>query len=171
MRRSMTTVPAFFSTHRMVTDYAEFGYRPLGEAHARLESDDFRVAREIAARKEKLLHAWKGVRIENLTVTDATNGTIGLGDTFEVEAIIDPGELDPGDITVELFIGQANEMDEIVDPVVLPLTRKEASGKGPIKFVGGYMPSGAGSFRYGVRVRPRMDNEAEANELGLIQWA
>jgi alpha-glucan phosphorylase-like protein len=171
MRRSMTTVPAFFSTHRMVSSYAAFGYRPLGAAHARLEADDFRAARDLAARKEKLLHAWRSVRIENLTVTDTTNGTIGLGETFEVEASIDPGELEPDDITVELFIGQANEMDEITEPVVLPLARKETPEKGPIKFVGGYMPSGAGSFRYGVRVRPRMDDEAEANQLGLIQWA
>jgi len=171
MRRSMTTVPAFFSSHRMVEDYAERGYVPLGESGARLAADDFREARAIAEHKEKLREAWDGVRIENLAVTDAAHGTIGLGDTFEVEATIDPGDVDPDDIVVELFIGQANEVDEIEEPTVLPLARKEKAENGSLHFVGAYMPSGAGSFKYGVRVRPKLDDAAEANELGLIQWA
>ncbi|MHC4452028.1 MAG: alpha-glucan family phosphorylase [Planctomycetota bacterium] len=171
MRRSMTTVPAFFSTHRMVTDYSNFGYKPLGAAHERLEANDFGEARAIAARKEKLELAWKSVQIDDLSVTDASGGSIGLGETFHVEASIRIGDLEPDDVVVELFIGQTDETGELVEPTVLPLARKDSSDKGSIRFAGGYMPSGAGSFQYGVRVRPRLDDEAESNELGLIQWA
>jgi phosphorylase/glycogen(starch) synthase len=171
MRRSMVTTPAFFSTHRMVTDYAKFGYEPLGAAHARLAADDFGQARELAARKEKLERAWDSVQIEDLSVTDASGGSIGLGETFDVEASVRVGELDPDDLIVELFIGQTDENGDLLDPTVLPLARKEEGDNGTITFAGGYMPSGAGSFQYGVRVRPRLDDEAESNELGLIQWA
>ncbi|MHC4408484.1 MAG: alpha-glucan family phosphorylase [Planctomycetota bacterium] len=171
MRRSMTTVPAFFSTHRMVTDYSNFGYKPLGAAHERLEANDFGEARAIAARKEKLERAWRSVQIDDLSVTDASGGSLGLGETFDVEASIRIGDLEPDDVVVELFIGQTDENGELVEPTVLPLARKESNDNVSIKFAGGYMPSGAGSFQYGVRVRPRLDDEAESNELGLIQWA
>ncbi|MEM8885441.1 MAG: hypothetical protein AAGD14_15355, partial [Planctomycetota bacterium] len=148
----------------------EFGYRPLGALGAAMRKDRFQEARAIARRKEELRREWDGVRIENLSVTETNSGNLGLGDTFEVSATVDPGSIAPGDLEVELFIGRSNGDDELKEPSVLTLART-GERDGLLQFGGGFMPSEAGSFRYGVRVRPRIENEIEGNDLGLVQWA
>ena len=171
MRRSMTTVPAFFSTHRMVSDYAKFGYAPLGVRARELSNDSFRVARDQAQREEHLEQAWSQVRIENVSVTDAPEGSIGIGEAFEVRATVHLGDLTADDIAVELYVGQSNTEEELVDPIVVPLKRTSENGDDPVEYTGGYMPTGAGRFQYGVRVRPAIDDATELAHLGLVQWA
>jgi len=171
MRRSMATVPAFFSTHRMVSDYVEFGYAPLGERARELSEDSYREARDQAQREERLLQAWSQVRIDTVAVTDAPEGSIGIGEPFEVRASVHLGDLGPDDVAVELYVGQSNDAEELVEPVVVPLTMTSENGDGIVHYKGGYMPSGAGRFQYGVRVRPSLDDATELAHLGLVQWA
>jgi len=171
MRRSMATIPAFFSTHRMVSDYAEFGYAPLGKRARELSAESYRVARDQAAREERLLKAWSTVRIDTVSVTDAREGSIGIGEPFEVRATVHLGDLEPEDVAVELYIGPSNDADELIDPVVVPLSKTTENGDGAVQYTGGYMPTGAGRFQYGVRIRPVLEDETEVAHLGLVQWA
>jgi len=169
MRRSMCSVPAFFSTNRMVSDYVDFGYRPLGETSAKLSANQFREAREVAARRERLRAAWDGVSLENVSVTDVGKGAIGLGEAFEVKASLRTGEIDPDDLAVELFIETEHADQEGDEPIVIALARKGEVKDGLLQFGGAYMPNEAGSFRYGVRVRPSKRFETEPPEL--IVWS
>jgi starch phosphorylase len=155
----------------MVSDYAEFGYAPLGERARELSDDSFRVAREQAKREESLEQAWPNVRIESVAVTDAPEGSIGIGEPFEVRATVNLGGLDPADVAVELYVGQSNDAEDLVDPVVVPLTRTSENSDGAVEYKGGYMPTGAGRFQYGVRVRPAIEDPTELAHLGLVQWA
>ncbi|MHC4955803.1 MAG: alpha-glucan family phosphorylase [Planctomycetota bacterium] len=170
MRRSMATVPAFFSTHRMVSDYAKFGYEPLVESSQRLTANSFKLARDQAATEERVRQAWSQVEIKEVSVTDARGGNIGIGETFEVRTSVHLGDLAPDDVSVELYIGQADEEDELLEPVVVALTKTDDEGDGVFQFSGGYMPSGAGRFQYGVRVRPAREDATESAHLGLIIW-
>jgi phosphorylase/glycogen(starch) synthase len=169
MRRSMCTVPAFFSTNRMVSDYVDFGYQPLGETNAKLSANQYREARKVAARREKLRAAWDGVSLEDVSVTDVGKGAIGLGEAFEVKASLRAGEVSPDDLVVELFIETENADQESGAPTVIALARKGEVKDGLLQFAGAYMPNEAGSFLYGVRVRPNDRFETEPPEL--IVWS
>ena len=171
MRRSIATVPPFFSTHRMVSDYAKFGYAPLGKSSVALRADSFAAARKQAADEERLRAAWPEVRIENVAVTDARDGNIGIGEPFEVHAKVALGALSPDQIRVELYVGQTDDADELVDPMVVTLTKTGEGENGSTEFSGGFMPTGAGRFQYGVRVKPNLEDNTQLAHLGLVQWA
>jgi starch phosphorylase len=171
VRRSLSTVPAFFNTHRMVSEYVRSAYAPLARSLARLENHEFAGARAAAARNALLRVAWKDVHIANVSVTDLSRGSIGVGEVFEVRAQVRLGPLKPEEVEVELYVGPANAAGELIDPVVIPLLRDGDPKDGVADFVGAYLPRGAGSFRYGVRAMPAMESFHDSAALGLVRWA
>ncbi len=171
MKRSIATVPGTFNTHRMVSDYVRFAYAPLGNEVAGMVGDDYRLAKARAARHAVLRAAWESVKIEDLSVTDLSRGSIALGEVLEVRARIRLGQLTAEDVTVELFIGRSGEKGALVHPVVIALQRDGEVKEGVAHYAGAYLPRGAGSFRYGVRVLPAASSFAESAHLGLVRWA
>ena len=75
MKRTLATVPGKFNTHRMVADYLNSAYRPLGQRVALLRANEFNDARVLAARHMWLKEAWNKVRIEEVSVTDTNSPT------------------------------------------------------------------------------------------------
>ena len=97
-----------------------------------------------------------------------------IGEPFEVRARVSLGNLSPDQIRVELYVGQTDDADELIEPVVVTLVRTGESGgteNGTAEFSGGFMPTGAGRFQYGVRVRPNLQDDTQLAHLGLVQWA
>jgi len=171
MRESVATIPPEFNTNRMVGEYLETAYRPLGVAAAEVERDEYFLAKERARTYARIREGWSGVRIEDLSVTDPTRGSIGIGDVFEVRARVRLGSLSPDAIAVELYVGPTAADGELHDPVVIPLLRDGDVKDGTAEYTGAYLPRGAGSFLYGVRVLPVVDGFHEAAQLGLVRWA
>ena len=155
----------------MVEEYARTAYAPLAHEAARLAKDGYAGARERAKHHAQLADAWKDVRIEDVSVTDPSRGSLGIGDVFEVRAKVKLGSIAPEDVSVELYVGPSDRKGELDDPVVIPLLREGAVSNGTATYTGAYLPKGAGSFLYGVRVLPAVDGLHEAAHLGLVRWA
>jgi hypothetical protein len=96
---------------------------------------------------------------------------MGIGDVFEVRAKVRLGSLAPEAISVELYVGPSDRKGELEEPVVIPLLREGDVSNGTATYTGAYLPRGAGSFLYGVRVLPAVDGLHEAAHLGLVRWA
>ncbi|MHC4666807.1 MAG: alpha-glucan family phosphorylase [Planctomycetota bacterium] len=171
MKHTLATIPGQFNTHRMLEDYVRTAYAPLAAALTELERDDYVGARERAGRYAHLREAWRDVHIEDLSVTDPSRGSIGVGEVFEVRAKVRLGRLPPESVAVELYVGPVDAAGELRDPVVIPLLRDGEAHDGVAEYTGAYMPEGAGSFEYGVRVLPVVDSFNEAAHLGLVRWA
>jgi len=171
MKRTLATVPGVFNTDRMVEDYVRFAYADLGKEAQNLARDEFAAARQKTARYARFKQAWGGVGIEDVSVTDLSRGSIGIGDVFEVHARVRLGGLTPEELAVELYVGPVNPAGELAEPVVIPLMRDGDVTGGVAEYSGAYLPSGAGSFLYGVRILPVLDDFTEAAHLGLLRWA
>ncbi|MGQ0614542.1 MAG: alpha-glucan family phosphorylase [Planctomycetaceae bacterium] len=170
-RRALQTVPAHFNTHRMVGEYLRSCYEPLARERARLVEPAYEGARALAARHRRLREAWSRVEIAEVSVTDLTRGSIGLGEVFEARAQVRLGTLKPDEVAVELYIGPVGQDGVLRDPVVITLMRDGEPKDGVALFHGAYLPRGAGTFRYGVRVLPATDSFHEAAAVGLVRWA
>ena len=95
---------------------------------------------------------------------------ITYGDVFEVRARVRLGPLAPDELAVELYVGRSEDGD-LVEPVVIPLLQDGETNGGTAEFAAAYMPRGAGTFQYGVRVLPVLSSFNEAAQLGLVRWA
>jgi alpha-glucan phosphorylase-like protein len=171
MKHTLATVPGRFNTHRMVGDYVRTAYAPLDAAVRELVADDYAGARERAAQYARLREAWRDVHIEDLSVSDPSRGSIGVGEVFEVRARVKLGSLPPEAVAVELYVGPVDVTGELRQPVVIPLLRDGDARDGVAEYAGAFLPQGAGAFQYGVRVLPVVDSFHEAAHLGLVRWA
>jgi phosphorylase/glycogen(starch) synthase len=171
MKNAWATIPDLFNTHRMVDEYARTAYAPLAAEAQRLVREGYAGARERAKLHAQLAETWKDVRIEDVSVPDPSRGSLGLGDVFEVRAKVRLGSLPPESVSVELYVGPSDRKGELSDPVVIPLLREGDVSNGTAMYRGAYLPKGAGSFFYGVRVLPAVDGLHEAAHLGLVRWA
>jgi len=167
VRRCLATIPAVFDTDRMVTEYAGFAYRPLGKRGKALQANGFRKARARVERYAALREAWKSVKVEDIQATDLSEGGLGRNESFEVRARVHHEGVDRDDLRVELFVSPAEPVDDETEPTRIPLEPDETGEY----WSGAYDPPGSGTYLWGVRAYPALDDDTEVAHLGLVSWA
>ncbi len=153
---------------RMVREYVERLYQPAAVSSRRLVADGQRGARELAAWKRRVLHAWPGVRIEHVEVA-GKDGPPQLDGELVVRATLVLGGIDPEDLSVEVALGRVDEADELVEPSFTELTPLEDRDVAPplVRFAGTVPLDRAGACGYTVRVRPRHPLLTHPAEMGV----
>jgi glycogen phosphorylase len=153
---------------RMVRDYTEGYYLPAATTSSRLAGDGFAASRELAAWKQRVTAAWPAVavrRVENGT------GERLLGARFTVRAVVQLGELDPGEVQVQAAYGRVNDADELPEVELATLKQNGQRAEDGWLFEGEVPLATPGAFGYTVRVVPRHVGLATSAELGLVAWA
>lgn len=163
MRRCFTDVAPVFSTHRMVSEYANNLYAPAIIRGRALASDGFKPAALLAHEKDRLRAGWGGVVIQSVRVGD---GALRVGSTIKAEAIVALGALKSADVRVELLLDPADGKCGRI--ALQPI---DPSAAGPLTYAATITCQNAGLRRVGVRVLPAIANMATPYEPGLIRWA
>src|SRR6202042_3738511 len=78
MRHGLRSLGPLVRADRMVGDYVTNLYAPAARASRGLAADGNRPARELAAWKDRVRHAWGGVRIEHVEA-DGAEPSLGAG--------------------------------------------------------------------------------------------
>ncbi|MEZ5978306.1 MAG: hypothetical protein R3F34_08815 [Planctomycetota bacterium] len=166
----LSTIPAVFDTDRMVGEYTELGYRPLAASHQSLVADDFALVENEAARRERVARQFAEVRIREVRVPDLHS--VRTGDEVVVEADIELGGLEPDAIEVELLIGHAtNRHDELSGFVAQRLAPVGPAEGGGVLYRTSRLVAASGTYRYGLRVRPRRRGPWDQDMIDLTVWA
>jgi starch phosphorylase len=169
MRASMLTVPAYFSTERMVGEYASRYYVPGIEAKRWLDRGDLISAREYADWVDQIVRVWPDVRV--LHVDDA-GGTVDAGATLSIAASVALGEVDPGHVAVELALGWVNGDGSLFDAAFVPMRDAGPLHEGTRLFISDDLRMERSGHRgYAVRVRPHHPRLGDVPELGLVRWS
>jgi glycogen phosphorylase len=94
-----------------------------------------------------------------------------LGARFTVRAFVELGDLDPGEVEVQVAYGRVNDADELPDIELAILKQNGQRTADGWAFEGEVPLATPGAFGYTVRVVPRHVGLATASELGLVAWA
>jgi phosphorylase/glycogen(starch) synthase len=184
---NLATIPKFFDTNRMVSEYAEKAYKPLASAHFTLAERDYARTLEVAKRRTRVIPAFNGVVVKDVRVPDLTKAR--SGDELMVEADIDLNGLDPSEVCVELVLGHANGngwniagLDLQRLQPALPAAGASPGSNGstspaqpvppgqPITFTGKRRIQASGAYRFGLRVRPRRDGPWDQDLIDRTIW-
>jgi glycogen phosphorylase len=163
MRASISTVAPDFSFDRMLKEYVSKFYLPAGVLGRRMDGPHYAGARRVAAWEDRVLAGWDDV---SLTAAGPERGEMSVGRPLEVQATLQPGPLNPDDLTVELVFGPMVDGD-LTAVTVSPMRRLGAE----CRYVGAFVSPESGVFNYGVRVRPHHADLANPFALGLVKWA
>ncbi|OPZ31135.1 MAG: Maltodextrin phosphorylase [Lentisphaerae bacterium ADurb.BinA184] len=172
MRESVGSVTPFFNSHRMVTDYFAQLYKPAAERAAELEADDGRLARELAEWRRHVQSRFSSVHLVDLTRSGLKSGSMQAGETFGVKARVNPGELAPGELCIDLIIGHTDAQRQIRDPIQIRMAHINAETKERIAvFAAEYTVEAKGSYSYGIRIIPYHEKLPNKFDAGLALWA
>jgi starch phosphorylase len=168
MKNCMRKLAPVFNTNRMVQDYTERFYIRAFERGIDLASDSMRKAVELAHAKQLLRSKWSGVKV--VGVHTSGNGHFKVGDSMQVEALVDMPGIEPGELAVQLYAGPINGKGEIEQPESMPMEYVRPMGPDRHVFVGKFDCRTSGRQGFAVRVLPGNPHLATPFEPGLITW-
>jgi len=166
MSHCLETLPAVFSTDRMVSDYLEDAYRPLAGSYFAQQAEAKAPARARAREFQRVKQGFEKVRITAASTVEMAD--FKVGQHLDVNLDVELGGLRPDDVVVELVVTRG-EGDE--ETIVVPLEHKGANDTGAHAFVGGYRVEMAGHYQHGMRVRVPAHGRHDAKVRGLVLWA
>ena len=138
-----------FCSLRMVGEYEERYYIPIIHRLKTLLKKNGLEARKLALQEKRLNELWKNIRIGPPVQT--RKGPFRVGDSFEVVVEISLGELNPEEVSVELYNGHMKSVDALKGINTIPMTVVEHFGNGNYRY-GCQVPCRL-SGRYGFTVR------------------
>lgn len=166
MRRSLVTIPAFFNTDRMVSQYADQAYRTRSREGRRLAEGHYALARAQAAERERVRRGFREVRIVSAEIADVSR--LRTGDEIDARVDVALGSLTPEDVSVELVLVREGAREDRLTPIELEL---ESALEGVHRFRGSDRLDQTGSWSYGIRVRPRSALDPADSLVGVVVWA
>ncbi|MGE5595582.1 MAG: alpha-glucan family phosphorylase [Hyphomicrobiales bacterium] len=168
-QRSIATFAPQFSTHRMVTEYAQQAYAPAAERWARLREHGSAAARELQAWVERVRAAWPQLAV--YSVGDDAGGHSAEGKPVRVTVQASLGQLQPGDVRVEAVYGVTGMGGEFQGEATALLEFEGMENDGISRFAGTFDPEMSGRVGYVVRIVPQHQDLHNAMDLGLVYWA
>lgn len=168
MKHSMRKLVPVFNTNRMVRDYCEQAYVRAYDRGQELLADGLARAIALAATKDLLRKKWSGIKV--VGVHTSGNGHYKVGDTMQVEALVDLPEVEPGNVAVQLFAGPINASGEIESGQVLTMQHVKELAPGRHAFSGKIECRMSGRQGFSLRILPGGGDFATPFEPGLIIW-
>ena len=168
MKNCMRKLAPVFNTNRMVRDYAEKFYVP---AHGRgevLVADGLQRSAALAHAKDELRSKWGGIKI--VGVHTSGNGHYRVGESVQVEALVDLPSLKPEDVRVQLYAGTVNATGNIENPQPLVMSHSREMAPNRHLFSGQIECRSSGRQGFAIRVLPGKQDMATPFEPGLIIW-
>jgi starch phosphorylase len=168
MKNCMRRLAPVFNTNRMVRDYAEKFYIPALDRGEVLAAEGLKRAIALAHAKDTLRHRWGGIKI--VGVHTSGNGHFKVGDSMQVEAMVDLPGLTPSDLLVQLYAGPISAKGEIEQPQALAMTLARTLAADRHVFVGKIDCRVSGRQGFAIRVLPGNVDFVTPFEPGLIVW-
>jgi starch phosphorylase len=168
MKNCMRKLAPVFNTNRMVREYAEKFYLRSLDRGQTLGADGLKRAIALAHAKDSLRHRWDGIKI--VGVHTSGNGHFKVGEAMQVEAMLDMPDVQPADLTVQLYAGPINSHGEIDNPQTMNMTYSKQLAPNRHMYTGAIDCRASGRHGFAIRVLPGNSDMATPFEPGLILW-
>lgn len=167
IKNSIAKITPRFTMKRMMDDYINKFYTPLGKRHALLVADGYQKAREIAEWKLNVARVWDSIEVKSLKVDSSTDEA--LGQVIDVEAVVDAKSLNDSSLGLELVLMQANGNSDfrLEKTKAFDLVKKEGS---ILHFSLNYSLKQGGLYRYGFRLFPHHDLLPYREDMCYVKW-
>jgi starch phosphorylase len=151
---------------RMVRDYVQEYYEPAAIDSVAMTADGAAPARELAAWKQRVYAAWPSVRVHIDDDSDVSPGAAGV--ERHVTAHVDPGELDVGEIRVQLVHGPVSADGSFDEHRLNVVDMRQVDGG---RFTTAFVPSDGGRWGVTVRAMPTHPALSSPSGTGLVATA
>ncbi len=169
MKASIRMGLGMFSSHRMVSQYNKRYYKAAAVAYSDLLADGAQLADALVRQHERLHTSWHKVTID-YTRCDTDLGKLHVGDHFEITTEVSLGDLTPDEVDIEVFHGQVNSENRIIDGNVEIASEGTALGGGRYRYKYKLVCNQTGRYAFTTRVTPK-GTEWDHAMPGFTIWA
>ena len=170
IKRTIAEIGPEFTMTRMLNEYHAKFYGPLQNRKKQLLAGNYKVAREIAEWKKYISDNWSAIKVETMDVFDSTNQSLGLGEPFSAQIVLNLGNLKAADIGVEVVFIRRHRSDEIMEVVSCDQLKHSGTDGSKATYEGAFKTSRSGVYEYGFRIYPQNALLENRMELALVKW-
>lgn len=156
MKSSIVMALSSFSSARMVTQYNEKFYLPAQKNYRDLVANNAKLAKSLVEEKVRLVENFDKIYLESPQV-DVDLVDIHVGDTFQVTVKVYLRELKPEDVDIELYYGNVNTQNEIIESNIEIMAVTEDYGDGHYLYKHALNCVKPGRFGLSARITPQGD--------------
>lgn len=171
MKESMRSIGRAFSTVRMLHDYINDFYVPQMNRTKRIVDSNYQIAKTLSDWKSIIEHNWSSVDIrmsKDMNLFDEIK--ILSGQPIKAQVSVQLGNIDPRDVTVELYYGKIGESGNIENATVKPMELAEKSNQGMYTYTGDIIIEDGGNYGYTFRIVPSNPDMINKHDMSLIKW-
>ncbi len=169
MKTAMRAIGPQYNTNRMVRQYTQEMYLPALNKTLSISANNYERAKKLAAWKQKLRSNWNNIKI--LDVNIEKHNSYKVGDDCIIKAFLELGNLQPDDISVEIFFGAIDAKGEIESPKTSLMEYLKKTDENTFEFIGKIKLETSGRIGHTVRVIPKHPDIINPFHEGLIHWA
>ncbi|MEE4196886.1 MAG: alpha-glucan family phosphorylase [Bacteroidales bacterium] len=169
IKNSIARVASNFTTHRMLTDYQRKFYDKLYQRSREMITDDFLLAKEIAAWKKKISRNWEGIEVVAVEQIDVSKEPVVIGKKYRAAVELNLNGLAPQDVGVELVVAEPVDSNRVSVKHVQEFERV-TDGPARVTYTLDIVPTETGVFDVGIRIyawHPRLPHR---QDFCLVKW-
>ena len=168
MKNAFVSIVSFFNTQRMIKEYAERFYKPAGQNFISLSNDNFKYARELVEWKNYIKENFYSIQIGNINYDE--KNVYKINDWIKIDAEVFTGNLQPGDIKVDVYYGAIAPDQSLTDTAIENLQEYTQIEGNKYRFSGHLQCRRTGSFGFKVRVTPYHSLIMDPYEMNMVIW-
>ncbi|SEG05521.1 alpha-glucan family phosphorylase [Nitrosomonas ureae] len=166
-KHSMISLLPRYNATRMVDEYVTKFYSPASRKGMLYAANDFAVAKDVAAWKTKIKHAWQGVTLRRL---DTPCERIHFNEALNFKVAANLNGLSPEDVIIELLICRQFKTTKLCnfDHFKFEFTGTQDSHEHSFELK--LIPELCGKQEYFIRIYPYHSLLSHPLEMGLMVW-
>ncbi len=169
VKNSIATIAPDYTTKRMMDDYRERFYGPLGKRLKELKANDYSIARELATWKRKVMQGWNDVEVVDMEVPDIGRQELGIGDEYSIKVVVDLKQLAGVEVGLEMVITEGSDEGKSSRAKTEKFTVVKEEGT-RVHYELKHTLNFPGVFKFGVRMYPDHKHLPHKQDFGVMRW-
>ncbi len=166
-KHSIASLLPRYNSARMLAEYVNRFYQPAAKQWHRYSGEGFAGARDLAAWKSRVRHAWPGVGLRRISEPQRR---ISYGSTLRLEVAVNLNGLEADDLVVELLLGRPSGDGRPRKTRAHRFAFQQFREQGEASFTLDLDPEFCGKIEYRIRVYPHHELCTHPFELGMMLW-
>ncbi|MDE6099996.1 MAG: DUF3417 domain-containing protein, partial [Paramuribaculum sp.] len=165
IKRSIGHIAPHFTMKRMIDDYIERFYDPEAKRFGKLKADNYNLAKEIVAWKNKVVDAWDGIKVLDIEGSGPKQCLTGTG--YDVRIKVDTNGLGR-DLCLESVSYQIEDGVEHLHSV--NQFKAVAEDGNVVTYELADTVKDPGVYRYAYRIVPVNPNLPHRQDFAYVKW-
>ncbi len=167
VKNAISTVAPYFSTERMVKEYATSYYLPASFRFLDMNINEADNAKQLKLWLDKIKENWNEISIFDTYISD-TNFV--NNESIYIKAKVYLSDLNYDDVSLEVYYGKKDAFGLISEGQLMKMSIVEVSDK-VVSYDGFINPHSSGMFALSFRLTPNHKDIKNFAETHLIKWA